>query len=276
MPIFMDRHQIEGATRATTAQAHERDLQVSGKYGVTFITYWFDEGRSTTFCLVDARTSDDVKAAHAEAHGSIPNEIIPVDASAVEAFLGRIMDPTAPTQTEAQAAGMTIDSAFRVIMVTDLEGSTAMTQRLGDARAMHFLRIHNALTRTALRDHQGREVKHLGDGVLASFMTADDAADGAIAIQESFRSYSEEHAEQALRVRIGFGAGEPVEEDDDLFGTAVQLASRLCAEAKPGQILMADIVMDLLTSGRYVSSDQGESKLKGFHEPAHIFELHRK
>jgi Protein of unknown function (DUF4242) len=54
MPIYMDRHNTEGATREECAASHEKDLATQGKYGVRFLTYWFDEVRSKAFCLVDA------------------------------------------------------------------------------------------------------------------------------------------------------------------------------------------------------------------------------
>ena len=203
----------------------------------------------------------------------IPNEIIPVDTGMVEAFLGRIADPPSPTGDSEDGRAGSVDSAFRVIMFTDLEDSTAMTQRLGDKRAMDLLRIHNTLTRTALHDHDGREVKHLGDGVMASFKTADNAVDGAVAIQKAFSSYNDQRADEVMKVRIGISAGEPVEEDGDLFGGTVQLASRLCAAAEPDQILVAQEVVDISQSGRRKFTDHGGIILKGFQEPIHVFDL---
>ena len=88
------------------------------------------------------------------------NEIIPVDPDEVARFLGRIDDPT--------ESGRPAESAFRIILFTDLEGSTALGQRLGDDGAMELLRIHDAIIREALTRHAGREVKHTGDGIMAS------------------------------------------------------------------------------------------------------------
>ena len=79
MPIYMDRHYIEGATRHALANAHEKDLQAQSKYGVNFLTYWFDEARSTAFCLVEAPSREAIQRTHEEAHGAVPNEIIEVD-----------------------------------------------------------------------------------------------------------------------------------------------------------------------------------------------------
>ena len=100
MPIFMDRHFIEGASHRAIADAHEKDLIHQGKYGVKFLTYWFDEERSTAFCLVDAPDKESIQTAHNEAHGDIPHEIIEVDPGVVQAFLGRIDDPAPQPSTE--------------------------------------------------------------------------------------------------------------------------------------------------------------------------------
>jgi Nickel responsive protein SCO4226-like len=86
--------------RHTIANAHEKDLAVQRKYGVNFLTYWFDEARSTAFCLVEAPTKEAIRMAHDEAHGAVPNEIIEVDPTVVEAFLGRVKDPL-PTDSAA-------------------------------------------------------------------------------------------------------------------------------------------------------------------------------
>ena len=152
---------MEGVTRHVLANAHSKDLQTQGKYGVRFITYWFDEVRSTAFCLVDAPNKEAIQRAHDEAHGDVPSEIIEVDPAVVEAFLGRVTDP--PPIKGGEPAPL--DAGARAIMFTDLQDSTAMTRRLGDAKAMHLLRVHNVLTRNALREHAGREIKHLGDGI---------------------------------------------------------------------------------------------------------------
>src|ERR1044071_8935495 len=104
-----------------------------------------------------------------------------------------------------------MDSAFRAIMFTDLKDSTAMTNRLGEAKAMHLLHIHNALIRNALKDHDGREVKHTGDGVMASFTSVPNAVRSAVAIKKAFAAYNKKNPATPMYVRIGLSAGEPVE-----------------------------------------------------------------
>jgi class 3 adenylate cyclase len=270
MPIYMDRHYIEGATRHALANAHEKDLEVQGKYRVNFLTYWFDEVRCTAFCLISAPNIEAVQKSHAEAHGAVPSEIIEVDPMVVDAFLGRIKDPV-PTESPQAAAGVVVDSAFRAIMFTDLKDSTAMTTRLGDAKALHLLHIHNAMTRNALREYNGREVKHMGDGLMSSFASVSNAIQCAIAIQKAFAAHNETNPETAMHLRIGLSAGEPVEEDNDLFGTAVQLAARTCAHAEPSQILAAQVVLDHYDGDKLLFLDAGAITPKGFNRPVQTY-----
>ncbi len=74
-------------------------------------------------------------------------------------------------------------------------------------------------------------------------------------------------------VRIGLNAGEPVAEDGDLFGTAVQLAARVCAQAEPGQILAADVVQQLAAGKGFDFADRGEASLNGFEKPVRLHEV---
>lgn len=271
MPVYMDRHYIEGATRHAVADAHQKDLALQEKYNVKFLTYWFDETRSTAFCLIEAPNRETIERAHNEAHGSIPNEVLEVDPTVVDAFLGRIKDP--PSTSPEQAQRTSIDSGFRAVLFTDLKDSTLMTTLYGDGKALHLLHVHNALTRNALESHRGREVKHTGDGIMASFASVPDAVECAIAIQKAFAAYNREHSETPLYVRIGLSAGEPIEDHGDLFGKAVQLAARLCAHAEPGRILIDVAVRERWTGNPLTLSDSGELTLKGFGHAVRVYEV---
>jgi len=266
----MDRHYVEGATRHAVADAHQKDLAIQDKYDVKFLTYWFDDMRCTAFCLVEAPNRETIERAHNEAHGLVPNEVLEVDPAVVEAFLGRIKDPPAPpTKTD----GVSIDAGFRAIMFTDLKDSTRMTLLYGDAKALHLMHVHNALIRNALNSSRGREVKHTGDGIMASFLSVADAVECAIAIQKAFAAYNQEHGETPLYVRIGLSAGEPIEEHGDLFGKSVQLAARLCSHAEPGRIVIDQIVLDQWSGKQLAVSDLGEVTPKGFDHAVSVYEV---
>jgi class 3 adenylate cyclase len=270
MPIFMDRHFTEGATAHAVANAHQADLALQGEYGVRFLTYWFDEARSTAFCLVDSPDEETITRVHAQAHGLVPNEVIEVDPSVVESFLGRVSDPVPAEGAQPEAS---IDSALRAIMFTDLKDSTLMTSRLGDERALHLLHVNNAMTRNALREHGGREVKHTGDGIMASAVSVPDSVRCAMAIQRAFREHNSRNPGDALMLRIGLHAGEPIEEKGDLFGSAVQLAARLCAACGPGEILVSEAVKDLCADAGQRFKDRGLLELKGIADPVRVFEV---
>ena len=270
MPVYMDRHYVEGATRHAVADAHQKDLALQEKYEVKFLTYWFDEIRCTAFCLIEAPNRETIERAHNEAHGLVPNEVLEVDPAVVEAFLGRIKDPPAPpTKTD----GVSIDAGFRAIMFTDLKDSTRMTLLYRDAKALHVMHVHNALIRNALNSSRGREVKHTGDGIMASFLSVSDAVECAIAIQKAFAAYNQEHGETPLYVRIGLSAGEPIEEHGDLFGKSVQLAARLCSHAEPGRIVIDQIVLDQWSGKQLAVSDLGEVTPKGFDHAVSVYEV---
>ena len=171
--------------------------------------------------------------------------------------------------------------AFRTILFTDIEGSTAMTQRLGDARAQEVLRTHNSIIRDALKSHSGSEIKHTGDGIMASFGSAVKALECAIAIQRAFEERNADvgaHGCAPLQIRIGMNAAEPIAEDDpdgrgDLFGTAVIRAARIAAMAQGGEVLVANVVRELAEGKGFVFGDRGEVALRGFDDPVRVFEV---
>ena len=269
MPLYMDRHYIEGITKEVIAQAHALDLAIQERYPVKFLTYWFDEPRCTGNCLIVSPDKETIRKAHSEAHGNVPSEIIEVDLSIVEVFLGRVQDLT-PVDNFVDTP---VDSAFRTIMFTDLKDSTLMTTMFGDTKALHLLHIHNALIRNELREHRGSEVKHTGDGIMASFVDVGDAVKCSIAVQKSFADHNQRDPNESLHIRVGLSAGEPVEEDGDLFGSAVQLAARICAHTEPDRILAAQIIRDECPSHQSVFVDLGEIIPKGFDRPIHVHEV---
>jgi len=162
------------------------------------------------------------------------------------------------------------------ILFTDIEGSTALTQRLGDEKAREVLREHERITRECLRAHGGSEVKTMGDGFMASFASATKALECAIAIQRAFEERNagvRAHHDAPLRVRIGLNAGEPIAEESDLFGTAVITAARIAAQAQGGEVLVSNVVRELVAGKGFLFSDRGESALRGFEDPVRLYEV---
>jgi class 3 adenylate cyclase len=188
---------------------------------------------------------------------------------AIDEFLGEGEEPA--RGAEPPAAG-----AFRTVLFTDVEGSTALTQRLGDAKGRAVLREHERIVREALKAHGGAEVKSLGDGFMASFSSATRALECAIAMQRAFAEYNAGVGAQGLaplHMRIGLNAGEPIAEDEDLFGTAVILAARIAAKAEGGEILASDVVRQLVAGKGFLFSDRGDVVLRGFEDPVRLYDV---
>lgn len=162
-------------------------------------------------------------------------------------------------------------SRLLTIMFTDIEGSTALTQRLGDARAQELVRVHNQLARREIATRGGREIKHTGDGVMATFASASSAVAAATSLQRAVRAHNDANPESHLVINVGLNAGEPLSEDADVFGSAVQLAARACAAAEGGQVLATNVVRELVQGKGVLFSDQGFAELKGFEEPVRLF-----
>jgi len=267
MPIFMDRHDLTGFSAQDLAKAHQMDLEIQDRYGVKFMTYWFDDDRKTGFCLIDAPDADTAKLVHAESHGNLAQDVIAVDLSAVEAFLGRITEVAHSSPSESGGEG----SAFRAVMFTDIVESTAMTARLGDERSLEMVRAHDSIVRRALKDANGNEVKHTGDGIMASFDKTANSIGCARAIQSSLGTFNMASLEK-LNVRIGVDAGEPVADNNDLFGGTVQMAARLCAAANKDSIFVTEAVRAFAPQEVEII-DRGTRDLKGFTDPVTVYEV---
>jgi len=162
------------------------------------------------------------------------------------------------------------------ILFTDITSSTALTQRLGDAKAQEIVRAHNQIVRDALKAHGGSAIKHTGDGIMASFSSASRALECAVAIQQAVEEGNADvgaHGRALLQIHIGLNAGEPVAEDEDLFGTAVQLARRVCDQADGGEILASDVVRQLVAGKGFLFADRGDVALRGFEDPVRLYEV---
>src|SRR5215831_4047759 len=151
MPLFMDRHDLPGESAEDVAKAHARDLEVQQTYGVSFLSYWFDEASGSAFCLARASGAEEMETVHRESHGLVPNEIIPVSEDAVLQFLGEVRNPADESE---------VTSAFRTILFTDIEGSTALAEKLDSSAFMELLDEHDLIVRRALGASRGREIKH--------------------------------------------------------------------------------------------------------------------
>ncbi len=130
--------------------------------------------------------------------------------------------------------------------------------------------------------HGGAKVKHTGDGIMASFPLASSAIECAIAVQRAVGARERGGArspstgsgrtdDAPQRVRIGLNAGEPVAEEADLFGAAVQLARRICGHAAGGEVLASNGVRELAMGKGFLFAGAGEVTLKDFEELVRLY-----
>lgn len=263
MPLYMDIHVVPGATPEALREAHDADLAVQHKHCVHCLKYWFNEEAGKVFCLFDAPNPEAAAAVHREAHGLMAEKIIEVDEDMADGILGPGVVNSAgavlvPDQLDRR------DTGIRTVLFTDIVGSTEMCSRFGDDAAIAMLGVHDHVVRVAIGANHGREVKHTGDGIMAAFNSAAGAVKSACRIIGGLREHNDAGPEFPVHVRIGISAGEPVEQHEDLFGSTVQLAARLCAQAEPGQILVSNVVADLCIGKNLKFFDAGECELKGF------------
>jgi class 3 adenylate cyclase len=180
-------------------------------------------------------------------------------AEVIREFVG-VSEP-APQSAAAVASGTA------VILFTDIVSSTELTERMGDAPFRDASRALDAGLRAAIRDAGGAAIggKLLGDGVLATFPSAAQAIDGA-------RRCLALSAASELGLHIGLHAGDVIREDNNVYGGAVNIASRICGLSAPGEILVSDVVRGMARSSAGVSfEDRGEQEMKGIGEPVRMY-----
>ena len=131
---------------------------------------------------------------------------------------------------------LVMEGSFVTILFTDLIGSASLFERQGDEAADALRREHFAALRRAVAEHGGREVKSTGDGLMVAFSSAVAAVRCAVGMQRATAAAGQ------LELSVGLDAGEPLPEGEDLYGTPVIIASRLCDAAAAGEILASEVV----------------------------------
>jgi class 3 adenylate cyclase len=242
-------------------------METQRKYGVEYHKYWVNEKAGKVFCLCDAPNAAAAEHVHREAHGMLAEKIIEIQPELAEGFLGHAETNDAGAAVLPGGGADARDPGIRTVLFTDVVDSTALTQSLGDRAALALFGVHDTIVRDALSALGGREVKHTGDGIMASFVSAASAVRCAIQIQRELARHEKANPERSLKVRVGAAAGEPVEQNNDLFGSTVQLAARLCAHAQPEQIIVTNAIAELCLGKGLVFEDLGKVTVKGFGQP---------
>jgi class 3 adenylate cyclase len=160
------------------------------------------------------------------------------------------------------------------IMMTDMEGSTALRRTVGDELADEILGLHGVVVRDQIGKCGGQERQFLGDGFLLSFPSPVAAIRCAVGIEGAHEEYNASNPQRQVRIRIGIHIGEVSERDGQLYGQAVHVAARITAEAVGGQILVSDEVRQQAESeGMWRFVDEGLFWLKGFGERWRLFDV---
>jgi class 3 adenylate cyclase len=179
------------------------------------------------------------------------------------------VDAPSPAATEGSR---TLPSGTAVILFADIADSTALTERLGDAAFRAKARDLDASLRGVIRDHSGTPIegKLLGDGVLAVFTSARQAIEAALACARS-------GDDAGLPLHLGLHAGDVIREENNVYGGAVNIASRISSLSAPGDVLVSDVVRTLArTSAGVRFEDRGEQSLKGVGEQVRVWRCGRR
>jgi class 3 adenylate cyclase len=207
---------------------------------------------------------------HREAHGLVANDLIEVEPHLVDLFMGSELPNPAGAGVLADGSP---DPGSRVVLFTEIANLAQAAQRLGDAVALKIVHAHDEIVRAALDNHGGREIRHTGEGIMASFTSASAALRCAQEIQNLAAAESYSINGYQPRVRVGIAAGEPVEHNDSLFGTSVTAARRICDAAPPGEVLVSAGVRELAAGKGFGFEFRGTANLKGLDEPLSLFSL---
>jgi class 3 adenylate cyclase len=162
-----------------------------------------------------------------------------------------------------------------VLLETDMEGSTALIDRVGDERAQAVKRTHDVILRACIRAYRGREIDFPGDGIMSNFKNPATAVHCAIAIQQDLARYNARHPDEPIRVRIAVHAGHARVDQDGLFGRAVNATARILRYAEPEEILISQSVRQRVEGEgeHFVLREWGSVPLKGLAERFHLHEV---
>lgn len=182
----------------------------------------------------------------------------------------------APPLTSADP-GPRLKTAALTVMMTDIAGYTERTSRVSREESARWLALHDGLLQPVFRAFGGRVVKTLGDAFLVTFSSPTDAVHCACAVQDRLwlynhgRTHGPVKAEDAIHVRVALSTGEVRLHKGDIFGEPVNLAARLEAIAKPGEVLFSDAVYATMNAAEVKLEPRGEQQLKGIARPVTIY-----
>ena len=245
------------------------------------------DGETITLILADALQLMGLKPEHADAFARRYEDYLLQDARYMEMFQAGRRSLSGFLGGDKEAAAQLDPSLHEwnkpkapedpekevVVMFTDIVGSTAMTHEKGNLAAQEVVRAHNRVVRDALAKTKGKEIKHTGDGIMASFENVTNSLRATQQMQLMIRMHNAQNPDVPLHVKIGINAGRVVMEEQDLYGVTVQMAARIVDKAKSEQIMVSDIVYGLAQGGHWRFAKHGPFYMKGIEGPAYLQEL---
>ena len=160
------------------------------------------------------------------------------------------------------------------ILFSDIEGSTALNEAMGDRAWVKLISGHDKLLRRLVDDHAGHVVKSQGDGYMIAFARPGDAVACAVDIQRALGDGNERTRRPGIRVRIGIHMGKSVRRGDDLFGRNVAMAARVAATADGGEVLVSEPVRKALADDPELEfGEPREVELKGFRGTHRVYPI---
>jgi len=245
------------------------------------------DSESVILILADALQLMGLKPEHAEAFARRYEDYLLQSASYMEMFQAGRRDLSGFVKGDKETTA-NLDKALHewnkpakpedpekevVVMFTDIAGSTAMTHEKGNLAAQEVVRAHNQVVRDALSKTGGKEIKHTGDGIMASFENVTNSLRATQQMQMMIRMHNAQNPNVPLKVKIGINAGRAVVEENDLYGVTVQMAARVVDKAKADMIFVSDTVYGMAKGGNWRFVKRGPYYLKGIDGPVYLQEF---
>jgi class 3 adenylate cyclase len=167
-------------------------------------------------------------------------------------------------------------AAYRGFLFSDMRGFTAFAERHGNTAAAAMVGRFLEIARTAIARHDGAEIKTEGDAIHAVFPSASSAVLCGLEIQDGAAELNAQEPDRPLGLGVGVHAGEAVETAEGYIGRAVNIAARLCAAAKPGEVLVSSTVKGITQASIPVGFiPRGRRRLKGISDPILVYAVTR-
>ncbi len=195
--------------------------------------------------------------------------VTPAETSPSLAAIVALVDPDLP-----EYRNQTSPDGMMTIVFTDIEGSTAMMERLGEDEWVEMMLAHNRLVRDKVAERGGDVVKSQGDGFMLAFASAGAALRFAVELQRAVAEHSATDPERSMRVRVGMHTGNMFQLEGDFLGRSVVLAARITGRARGGEVLVSAASKEYTERlGRWDYGEPTSLSLKGLAGAERVYSI---